>query len=430
MPDSTRKVVIVGGVRTPFCRSGTLYADRTNLDLLTAALDGLVERYGLAGAHIDEVVGGAVVTHAKDWNLAREAVLGTKLAPTTPGITMMQACGTGLQAALGIAAKIACGEIDSGIACGSDTTSDPPIVFSKRFAHRLAAMSAKKSSFEKLKVLKGFRPSELVPQAPATAEPRTGLTMGQHCELMAKAWAITRTAQDRLALDSHQRAAAAYADGWHDDLVMPYAGVYRDNTIRADATLDRLADLKPVFDKSGAGTLTAGNSTPLTDGASAVLLASEAWARQRGLPILAYLTAGQHVGNDFVSGEGLLMAPTRAVARLLARRGLALGDFDLYEIHEAFAAQVLATLAAWESPDYCRNVLGLSGPLGAVPHERINVKGSSLAYGHPFAATGGRILAHLAKMLAEGGGGCGLVSICTAGGMGIAAILERPPMMD
>ncbi|MDX2290209.1 MAG: acetyl-CoA C-acetyltransferase [Hyphomicrobiaceae bacterium] len=424
MSQSLRRVAIVGGVRTPFCRSGTLYADLTNLDLMTAALSGLVDRFALTGVHVDEVVGGAVVTHAKDWNLAREAVLGTALASSTPGITLMQACGTSLQAAMGIAAKIACGDIECGIAVGSDTTSDPPIVFTKTFAHRLAAMSAKKSRLDKLKVMKGFRARELVPQPPATAEPRTGLTMGQHCELMAKEWDIPRAEQDQIAYDSHTRAADAYASGYWDDLVVPYAGVYRDNTIREDVSLDKLAALKTVFDPSDRATLTAGNSTPLTDGAASLLLSSEEWARARGLPILAYLRASQHVGNDFVAGEGLLMAPTIAVAKLLARTGLSLQDFDFYEIHEAFAAQVLATLRAFEDPAYCHERLGLSVPMGAIDRAKLNVKGSSLAYGHPFAATGARITAHLAKLLAERGGGRGLISICTAGGMGVAAILE------
>jgi len=422
--NSLRKVAVVGGARIPFCRSGTLYADLTNLDMMSAALDGLVDRYALAGSHIDEVVGGAVVTHAKDWNLAREAVLRTKLSTSTPGVTMMQACGTSLQAALGIAAKIATGQIDNGIATGSDTTSDPPVVFTRRFANRLAQMTKARTKMAKLAAFKGLSPAELAPQPPATAEPQTGLTMGQHCELMAKQWNIGREDQDRLAYESHRKAAAAYAEGFLDDLIVPCAGVFRDNNLRPGIEMDKLAELKAVFDKSGRGTLTAANSTPLTDGASAVLLASEEWARERGLPIQAYLTYGQHVGNDFVSGEGLLMAPTIAVSKLLNRAGLSLQDFDFYEIHEAFAAQVLATLKAWEDPDYCRERLGRDAPLGAVPRDRMNVKGSSIAFGHPFAATGGRILASLSKLLAQKGSGRGLISVCTAGGMGVAAILE------
>ncbi|MGD9785777.1 MAG: acetyl-CoA C-acetyltransferase [Hyphomicrobiaceae bacterium] len=425
MTSSLRRVAVLGGIRIPFCRSNTLYADLTNLDMMTTALNGLVDRYGLAGVHIDEVVGGAVVTHSKDWNIAREAVLGTKLATSTPGITMMQACGTSLQAAMGSAAKIATGEIDCAIALGSDTTSDPPIVFSKKFAHRLAEFGQKKSAVDKLKVFKGLSPAELAPLPPSTAEPRTGLGMGQHCELMAREWNISREAQDQLAYESHTKASAAYREGWMDRLLVPCAGVYRDNNVREDVNLEKLGTLKTAFDKTDKGTMTAGNSTPLTDGASTVLLASEEWAAARGLPVKAYLTFAQTAANDFVAGEGLLMAPTIAVAKLLKRAGLKLQDFDFYEIHEAFAAQVLATLKAWEDPEYCRTHLGLDAPLGSIDRSKMNVKGSSIAFGHPFAATGARIAANLAELLAENGGR-GLISICTAGGMGVAAIMESP----
>lgn len=425
MTKTLRRVAVIGGVRIPFCRSGTLYADLSNIDMMTAALSGLVDRFHLKGAHVDEVVGGAVVTHAKDWNLTREAVLGTSLAPSTPGITMMQACGTSLQAAMGIAAKIAAGQIENGIAVGSDTTSDPPIVFSKKFARRMTEMASKKTVMERFKVFSGFRPGELVPQPPQTSEPRTGLSMGQHCELMAKKWEIPRVEQDELAYESHKHAADAYVSGYMDDLVVPCAGVFRDNNIREDISLDKLATLKTAFDKSGTATLTAANSTPLTDGAAAVLLASEEWAAERGLPVQAYLVDAQHIGNDFVAGEGLLMAPTIAVSKLLDRNGLTLQDFDFYEIHEAFAAQVLATLKAWEDPEYCKNVLGKDAPLGSIDRTKLNVKGSSIAVGHPFAATGARIMANLAKLLDQNGGR-GLISVCTAGGMGVAAILESP----
>lgn len=423
MNDTLRRVAVIGGTRIPFCRSGTLYADLTNLDMMTAALDGLVDRYDLKGAHIDEVVGGAVVTHSRDWNLAREAVLGTKLATSTPGITLMQACGTSLQAALGSAAKIATGQIECAIATGSDTTSDPPIVFSKKFAHRLAELGQKKSTMDKIKVFKGLSPAELAPLPPQTAEPRTGLGMGQHCELMAKEWEITREAQDQLAYESHKKAADAYSSGWMDRLVVPCAGVFRDNNVRGDVSIEKLSTLKTAFDKSDKGTLTAGNSTPLTDGASAVLLASEEWAAARGLPVKAYLTYAQTAANDFVGGDGLLMAPTIAVSKMLQRANLTLQDFDFYEIHEAFAAQVLATLKAWEDPVYCREKLGRDQPMGSIDRARLNVKGSSIAFGHPFAATGARIVANLAELLAEHGGR-GLISICTAGGMGVAAIME------
>ncbi len=423
MTQTLRRVAVIGGTRIPFCRSNTLYADLSNLDMMTAALNGLVDKYRLKGVHIDEVVGGAVMTHSKDFNLAREAVLGTKLATSTPGVTLIQACGTSLQAAMGIAAKIASGEIESGIAVGSDTTSDAPIVFSKRAAQKFVKLGGARTTGEKLKVMADFRPSDFAPQPPGVNEPRTGLSMGQHCELMAQEWKITRQDQDQLAFDSHKKAAAAYRSGYMDDLIVPCAGVFRDNNMREDIALDKLATLKTVFEKSEKGTLTAANSTPLTDGASCVLLASEEWAAKRGLPVLAYLTYSQHAANDFVAGEGLLMAPTIAVSKLLDRAGLKLQDFDFYEIHEAFAAQVLATLKAWEDPAYCKKHLGKDQPLGSIDRAKLNVKGSSIAFGHPFAATGARIVANLAKLLSEHGGR-GLISVCTAGGMGVAAIME------
>jgi acetyl-CoA C-acetyltransferase len=422
-PTSLRRVVVVGGVRIPFCRSNTLYADLTNLDMLTATLNGLVAKYRLEGVHIDEVVGGAVVTHSRDWNIAREAVIGTKLAPSTPGITMIQACGTSLQAAMGIAGKIATGEIESGIAMGSDTTSDAPIVFSKKFSQRLVQAQQARSLGQRFGAFKGFGFGELAPQPPSVAEPRTGLSMGQHCELMAQQWGITRADQDQLAFESHRKAAAAYKSGFMDDLLVPCAGVFRDNNLREDISIEKISTLKPAFEKSEHGTLTAANSTPLTDGSAAVLLASEEWALKRGLPILVYITHSQTSANDFVAGEGLLMAPTIAVSRMLDRAGLKLQDFDLYEIHEAFAAQVLATLRAWEDPAYCKSRLGKDAPLGTIDRSKLNVMGSSLAFGHPFAATGARVTANLAKLLGKRGGR-GLISICTAGGMGVAAILE------
>src|SRR6478672_2879781 len=344
-----RRVAVLGGVRIPFCRSHTAYAELSNLDMLTAALGGLVDRFSLHGAHIDEVVGGAVVTHAKDWNLAREAVIGSALAATTPAVTMMQACGTSLQGALGLGAKIATGQIESGIALGSDTTSDAPIVFKRSFAQRLVQLARARSFGEKLAIFKGFTPAELAPQPPSVTESRTGLSMGEHCELMAKEWRITREAQDLLAYESHKKAATAYDQGFMDDLVVPCAGVFRDNNLREDISLEKMAELKPAFDRSGKGTITAANSTPLTDGAATILLASEDWAAKRGLPVQAYLSLGRTSAVDFVQGEGLLMAPTVAVSELLRGTGLALQDFDYYEIHEAFAAQVLATLKAWES---------------------------------------------------------------------------------
>ena len=429
MTQTIRRVAVIGGVRIPFCRSNSLYVDLTNLDMLTASLNGLVDRYNLKGAHIDEVVGGAVVTHSRDWNIAREAVISTKLAPSSPGITMMQACGTSLQAAGGIAAKIATGQIECGIAMGSDTTSDPPIVVSKKLATRLRDVAMQKTTWDKIKVFKGFGPGELAPQPPSVAEPRTGLSMGQHCELMAKEWKVPRAEQDQLAYESHKKASEAYRSGWMDDLVVPCAGVFRDNNVREDSTVEKLAQLKPAFDRSAAGTLTAANSTPLTDGAACVLLASEEWAAKRGLRPMAYLTHVETAANDFVAGDGLLMGPTIAVAKMLKRTGLKLQDFDFYEIHEAFAAQVLSTLKAWEDPVYCRGKLGWSEPLGSIDRAKMNVKGSSIAVGHPFAATGARIVANLAKLL-DVNGGRGLISICTAGGMGVAAIMESAKAGD
>jgi len=423
MDQILRRVAVIGGVRIPFCRSNTLYADKSNLEMLTAVVNGLVDKYKLAGVHIDEAAGGAVVTHSRDWNLAREAVLGTKLAPTTPGITMQQACGTSLQAAMGIAAKIAIGQIDSGIAMGSDTTSDAPIVFKEKFAHRLVQAQQARSALDRLKAFKGFSPAELAPQPPSVSEPRTGLSMGQHAELMAQEWKVTRAEQDELAFQSHKKAAEAYRSGYMDDLIVPFAGVFRDNNLREDISLDKIATLKTAFEKSERGTLTAANSTPLTDGAACVLLASEEWATKRGLPVQAYLTYSQTSANNFIEGEGLLMAPTVAISRMLDRAGLKLQDFDYYEIHEAFAAQVLATLKALEDLVYCKQFLGRDAAMGSIDRAKLNVKGSSLAFGHPFAATGARIIANLAKLLSEHGGR-GLISVCTAGGMGVAAILE------
>ncbi len=421
-----RPVAILGGVRTPFCRSSTAYQDETNLSLMGCALDGLVGKYNLRGEVIGEAVGGAVITHAKDWNLAREVVVGSKLSQDTPGITMMQACGTSLQALLGSAAKISTGQIESAIAMGSDTVSDAPVTFKRKFAQRLVKLGRARSFGEKLGVFKGFSPTELAPQAPSVNEPRTGLSMGQHCELMAQKWEITRADQDELAYNSHTNAVAAYNEGYHDNLITPCAGIYEDNNIRPDIELEKLATLRSAFEKSSKGTLSAANSTPLTDGASSVLLSSQEWAREKGHTIESLFVDGETSALDFVSGEGLLMAPTIAVARLLARNNMSLGDFDYYEIHEAFAAQVLATLKAWEDADYCKTRLGLDGPLGAIDRAKLNVKGSSIAYGHPFAATGGRIVSLLSKLLSEKPGSTGLISICTAGGMGVAAILKSP----
>ncbi|BAP41797.1 acetyl-CoA acetyltransferase [Pseudomonas sp. StFLB209] len=421
-----RRVAIVGGNRIPFARSSGAYATASNQEMLTAALEGLVERFNLHGLRLGEVVAGAVLKHSRDFNLTRECVLGSRLSAQTPAYDIQQACGTGLEAALLVANKIALGQIECGIAGGVDTTSDAPIGVSEGLRNILLKANRAKSTADKLKTLLQLRPQHLKPELPRNGEPRTGLSMGQHCELMAQTWGIDRQSQDQLAFDSHMKMAAAYAEGWHDDLLTPYRGLNRDNNLRDDLTLDKLASLKPAFERSAKGTLTAGNSTPLTDGASLVLLASEAWAAERGLPVLAYLRDGEAAAVDFVRGaEGLLMAPVYAVPRLLARNGLSLQDFDYYEIHEAFAAQVLCTLKAWQDPEYCRTRLGLAAPLGSIDLSRLNVKGSSLAAGHPFAATGARIVANLAKLLDVAGQGRGLISICAAGGQGVTAILER-----
>ena len=421
-----RRVAIVGGNRIPFARSNSLYATASNQEMLTSALEGLVERFNLHGQRMGEVVAGAVLKHSRDFNLTRECVLGSRLAPETPAYDLQQACGTGLEAALLVANKIALGQIECGIAGGVDTTSDAPIGVNEGLRQILLEANRGKTTGDKLKTLLKLRPRHLTPSLPRNGEPRTGLSMGEHCEIMAQTWAIPRNEQDLLAIASHQKLAASYAEGWHDDLLTPFLGLTRDQNLRPDINIDKLATLKPVFERGPHGTLTAANSTPLTDGASLVLLASEDWAKARGLPVLAYFRDGEAAAVDFVKGaEGLLMAPVYAVPRLLVRNNLTLQDFDYYEIHEAFAAQVLCTLKAWEDADYCKTRLGLDAALGAIDRRKINVKGSSLAAGHPFAATGGRIVANLAKLLAVAGEGRGLISICAAGGQGVTAILER-----
>jgi acetyl-CoA C-acetyltransferase len=425
-PGSTRRVAVLGGNRLPFARSNTVYADASNQDMLTAAIDGLVDRFGLRGERVGEVVAGAVLKHARDFNLTREAVLGSKLAPETPAVDIQQACGTGLQAAISVANKIALGVIDSGIAGGTDTTSDAPVAISDRLRKKLMKVNAARDTAGRLKALGAIRPGDIGLEIPQNGEPRTKLSMGEHAALTALEWEITREAQDELAAASHRHLAAAYDRGFLDDQVTPFRGLERDNNLRPDSTVEKLAKLKPVFGKGEAATMTAGNSTPLTDGASVVLLSSEDWADEHGLEPLAFLVDHETAAVDYVHGnEGLLMAPAYAVPRMLARNGLTLQDFDFYEIHEAFASQVLATLKAWEDPIFCKERLGLDGPLGPIDRDRLNVNGSSLAAGHPFAATGGRIVNTAAKLLAEKGSGRALISICAAGGQGVVAILER-----
>ncbi len=421
-----RRVAIVGGNRIPFARSNTVYATASNQEMLTSALEGLVERYNLHGERLGEVVAGAVLKHSRDFNLTRECVLGSRLAPETPAYDIQQACGTGLEAAILVANKIALGQIDSGIAGGVDTTSDAPIGVNEGLRKILLEANRGKSNLDKLKSLLKIRPRHVVPAIPRNGEPRTGLSMGESCELMAQTWQIPRDEQDRLAFESHHKLAAAYEEGWQNDLMTPFRGLTCDQNLRPDIDLEKIGTLKPVFERGSRGTLTAANSTPLTDGASVVLLASEDWAKARGLPILAYFKDGEAAAVNFVDRqEGLLMAPVYAVPRLLARNGLSLQDFDYYEIHEAFAAQVLCTLKAWEDPEYCKTRLGLDQPLGSIDRSKLNVKGSSLAAGHPFAATGGRIVANLAKLLSVAEQGRGLISICAAGGQGVTAIIER-----
>jgi acetyl-CoA C-acetyltransferase len=422
---SVRPVAVVGGNRIPFARSNSRYAAASNQDMFTAVLDGLVSRFGLQGERLGEVVGGAVLKHSRDFNLVRECVLGSRLAPETPAYDLQQACGTGLQAVIAVANKIALGQIDSGIAGGTDTTSDAPLAVHEDLRRVLIALNGAKSVGARLRALTRLRPGQIVPEIPRNAEPRTGLSMGEHAALTAREWGIGRQEQDELAATSHQRLAAAYDRGFFDDLVTPFLGLTRDENLRPDSTADNLAGLKPAFGGPD-GTMTAGNSTPLSDGASAVLLAGDEWAEQHRLPVLAHLTFTETAAVDYVhGGEGLLMAPAYAVPRMLARAGVGLGDFDFYEIHEAFASQVLSTLRAWEDPAFCKRRLGLDEPLGTVDRARLNVNGSSLAAGHPFAATGARIVATLAALLAERGSGRGLISICAAGGQGVTAILER-----
>jgi acetyl-CoA C-acetyltransferase len=428
MNSTTRRVAVLGGNRLPFARSNTAYATASNQDMLTAAIDGLVARFGLEGERLGEVVAGAVLKHSRDFNLTRESVLGSRLSPETPATDIQQACGTGLQAVIQVANKIALGQIDVGVGGGSDTTSDAPVAVGEKLRKKLLKINAAKDTRGRLAALAAIRPGDIGLAIPQNGEPRTGLSMGEHAALTALEWQIGREEQDELAAASHQHLAAAYDSGFEDDLVTPFRGLEKDNNLRADSTVEKLAKLKPVFGKGESATMTAGNSTPLTDGASAVLLASEEWAAAHDLEPLAYLTAHETAAVDYVhGGEGLLMAPAYAMARMLAREGLSLQDFDYYEIHEAFASQVLSTLKAWEDPVFCKERLGLDAPLGAIDRAKLNVTGSSLAAGHPFAATGGRIVPVLAKLLAasEGGTGRGVISICAAGGQGVTAILER-----
>ncbi|MEE8528502.1 MAG: acetyl-CoA C-acetyltransferase [Gammaproteobacteria bacterium] len=419
-----RRVAVLGGVRIPFARAHGAYATVSNQDMLTAAFTGLVDRFGLAGEKLGDVAAGAVIKHSRDWNLARESALGSGLDRSTPAFDIQRACGTSLEATILLGNKIALGQTDSAIAGGVDTISDVPVVYNRGYQQLLLSSARGRSFWQKLKPWFGLRPRHFKPSFPDVVEPRTGLSMGQSTELMAKDWQIRREDQDQLAMESHQKAAAAWEDGFYDDLVIGFNGLEQDNNIRADSSLKKLASLRTVFDRSDKGTLTAGNSTPLTDGAASVLLATEEWAQAQGIPVQAYLTFGKFAAVDFVAKEGLLMAPAYAVSEMLKDAQLNLQDFDIYEIHEAFAAQVLCTLKAWESEEFCRERLGRDVPLGSIDRNKMNLKGGSIAVGHPFAATGARIVGTMAKLLHERGGGRGLISVCTAGGMGVAAIME------
>lgn len=424
MTSSVRRVAVLGGNRIPFARSNSAYAHASNHDMLTAALDGLIDRFHLEDELLGEVVAGAVLKHPRDRDLTREAVLSTRLAPETPAYDVQQACGTGLEAVILVANKIALGQIDAGIAGGADTTSDAPLALNEKLRKILLELNRTPSAAGRLRLLTRLRPDQIVPEIPRNAEPRTGLSMGEHCAIMASEWGVTRAEQDELAARSHKHMTAAYERGFFDDLLTPYLGLERDQNLRPDSTPEKLAKLPPVFGGEE-GTMTAGNSTPLSDGASVVLLASEEWARERELPVLAYLSEAQTAAVDHVhKREGLLMAPAYAMPRMLDRAGLGFGDFDFYEIHEAFAAQVLCTLRAWEDPVFCRERLRRGEPLGSIDRERLNLNGGSLAAGHPFAATGGRIVAGLAKALHERGSGRGVVSICAAAGQGVVVVLE------
>ena len=423
----SNRVAVIGGARIPFCRAHSIYRGCSNHDLMTAALSAIVAKYDLKGQTIGEVALGAVLKHSRDWNLARETLIESGLSLRTPGLDLQRACGTSLEACAIIANKIALGQIDSGIAGGTDSISDAPIVFSDGFRAILFDFLRARSILQRITPWFRFRPSHFKPEFPDVNEPRTGLSMGESTELIAKQWDVPREHQDQLALASHVRAAAAYDAGGYDDLVVPFMDCEEDNNIRRDTTFEKLADLKPVFDKSADGTMTAGNSTPLTDGAAAILLATEEWAHKKNLPIAAYLTFVKVSAVNFIDDEGLLMAPAYAVSDMLKDANLRLQDFDFYEIHEAFAAQTIATLKAWQSEKFCRDRLGRNEPMGPIDLAKLNSKGGSLAIGHPFAATGARIVATMAKLLSEKGSGRGLISVCTAGGMGVTAIMEAAP---
>ncbi len=348
-----------------------------------------------------------MLKHSRDFNLTRECVLGSQLAPETPAYDVQQACGTGLEATILVANKIALGQIDSAIAGGVDTTSDAPLALNEDLRQVLLEVNRAKSNAARLKALAKLRPQQIVPEIPRNAEPRTGLSMGEHAAITAREWGIGREEQDELAVASHHHLAAAYDSGFIDDLVMPYLGLERDQNLRPDSSVEKLAKLKPVFGGPRRDDDRRQLDPAVSDGASAVLLASDEWAEAHGLAVLAYLVDAQTAAVDYVhKREGLLMAPAYAVPKLLERNGLTLQDFDYYEIHEAFASQVLCTLEAWEDAVFCKRAARPRHSRSvAIDRAKLNVNGGSLGAGHPFGATGGRIVADLAKLLAEKGSG-------------------------
>ena len=423
-----RRVAIVAGLRTPFERSGTLFKSLSAQDLGRAVVAELVARAGLDGDEIDALVFGTVVPSVLAPNIAREVALLPMLPKGIPAFSVSRACTSANQAITDAADQIALGHADVAIAGGAESLSNVPILHSRGFANALVGASKAKSVGGKFGALARIRPRDLVPITPAIAEPSTGETMGQSAEKMAKLNHIPRDEQDQFALRSHRLAAAGTQDGRLTAEIMPYyvppqygEVALSDNGIRPDSTPEALAALTPVFDRKY-GTVTAGNSSPLTDGAAAVILMSEERARALGYTPLAYIKSYAYAALD--PGEQLLQAPVLAAPIALARAGLTLGDIDLVEMHEAFAAQVLSNLRGFESQAWAERA-GMTQPLGEVDRSRLNVMGGSISIGHPFGATGARITTTLANELRRRNGRFGLMTLCAAGGMGFAMVLEN-----
>jgi acetyl-CoA acyltransferase len=419
-----RRVAIVAGVRTPFARSGTAFKDVPAVALARHAARELLYRTEIDPGEVDEVVVGQVVPSVLTPNVAREVSLLPQFPRTIPAYTLNRACASSAQAITNAADQIALGHADVVVAGGVESLSDIPVLHSRRMSQLLVEAGRARTMSQRLAVMARIRPRDLVPVTPAIAEPSTGESMGQSAEKMAKENGIAREAQDRLALRSHERAAAATSDGRLTADIVPWFGrddvVATDNGIRADTSLEQLAKLRPVFDRAY-GTVTAGNSSPLTDGAAMVLLMAEETARALGYRPLAYLRSYAVSAVD--PGWQLLMGPAYAVPKALERAGIAWQDVGLFEIHEAFAAQVLSNAQAWASPEWGEK-LGLDGPLGEVDWSCANVMGGSIAIGHPFGATGARLVTQLAGEMRRRGVEFGLVSICAQGGMGHALVLE------